>query len=191
MNFLAHAWLARAGDDDFLLGNLIADGVKGRDLGQWPEGVAAGIQHHRRVDAFVDRHPSVLAARRRAPAASRRVAGIALDLMWDHFLARDLATSDPHEREVVIERCYRLFEYHGAPQRLATMVPVLVREDWLRRYASLAFTCRAIAGIGSRLSGPNRLAELVPHLRDDYRQLDDDFATLWRDTRAELETSGS
>jgi acyl carrier protein phosphodiesterase len=32
MNFLAHAWLARKGSDDFLYGNLIADGVKGSDL---------------------------------------------------------------------------------------------------------------------------------------------------------------
>ncbi len=66
MNFLAHAWLARAGSDAFLYGNLIADGVKGSDLSAWPQDVALGIRHHRRVDAFVDAHPTVLSARRRA-----------------------------------------------------------------------------------------------------------------------------
>lgn len=35
MNFLAHGWLARGGSDDFLYGNLIADGVKGVDLDAW------------------------------------------------------------------------------------------------------------------------------------------------------------
>ncbi len=57
MNFLAHAWLARPGNDGFLYGNLIADGVKGRDLSGWPTSVADGIRHHRRVDAWVDQHP--------------------------------------------------------------------------------------------------------------------------------------
>ena len=65
MNFLAHAWLARGGSDDFLWGNLIADGVKGSDLSSWPAEVASGIRHHRRVDAFVDAHPVVVAIRRR------------------------------------------------------------------------------------------------------------------------------
>ena len=91
MNFLAHAWLVSAGSDDFLYGNLIADGVKGRDLSDWPAAIAQGVRHHRRVDAWVDSHPSVANARRRAPVAQRRYAGIALDMLWDHFLARDTA----------------------------------------------------------------------------------------------------
>lgn len=189
MNFLAHGWLAREGSDGFLLGNLIADGVKGTDLSAWPAPVAEGVLHHRQVDAFVDHHPRVAAARARAPAGGRRVAGIALDMMWDHFLADELSGDQWRERDELIDRCYRLFERHGAPQRLAQMVPVMVREDWLRRYSSLAFTTRAIAGIGTRLSGPNRLAELVPHLEQDYDVLREDFAILWRDTRRHWEVS--
>ncbi len=82
MNFLAHGWLARGGSDDFLYGNLIADGVKGVELDAWGEEVAGGIRHHRRVDAYVDAHPVVREARARAPSPQRRYAGIALDLLW-------------------------------------------------------------------------------------------------------------
>lgn len=177
MNFLAHAWLAREGSDDFLYGNLIADGVKGSDLSEWSPATADGIRHHRRVDAWVDSHPRVVGARRRAPAAQRRYAGIALDMLWDHYLARDKA--EQREQEELVERCYRLLAARSAPSRLAGMMPLLVEHDWLRNYADFEFTCRAVAGIGRRLSGPNRLAELVPWLRDDYQALEQDFQFLW------------
>lgn len=177
MNFLAHGWLARTGSDDFLYGNLIADGVKGRDLSAWPDATAQGIRHHRRVDAWVDSHPSVANARRRAPAAQRRYAGIALDMVWDHFLARD--TAGQRDQEQLIERCYQLLSTRSAPNRLAGMMPLLVEHDWLRGYADFEFTCRAVAGIGRQLSGPNQLAALVPWLHDDYQALEKDFQSLW------------
>ena len=66
------------------------------------------------------------------------------------------------------------------------MMPILVEQDWLRGYADFAFTCRAVAGIGRRLSGPNQLAALVPWLYDDYQALEADFHTLWPELLAEL-----
>ena len=147
MNFLAHAWLVSAGSDDFLYGNLIADGVKGRDLSDWPAAIAQGVRHHRRVDAWVDSQA---------------------------------------DQNAIVERCYRLLSARSAPNRLKTMMPVLVEQDWLRGYADFDFTCRAIAGIGRRLSGPNQLAALVPWLDDDYQALEKDFQTLWPALLAEL-----
>jgi len=176
VNFLAHGWLARGGNNDFLYGNLIADGVKGADLSAWKTDQAAGIRHHRRVDAFVDGHPVVSDVLARSPRRQRRYAGIALDLVWDHFAARLLASD---ERRLLVQRCYRVLATRPAPARLASMMPILVEQDWLNRYADFSFTCRAIEGIGQRLSGPNRLAELVPWLEEDYARLARDFARLW------------
>lgn len=184
MNFLAHAWLAQGGSDDFLYGNLIADGVKGSDLGAWPTAVAAGMRHHRRVDAFVDQHPVVCDARRRAPPGGRRYAGIALDLVWDHFVARELGLD--RVRSELVLRSYRVLRQRSAPARLASMVPALIAQDWLHRYADYAFTCSAIDGIGRRLTGPNRLAELLPWLQEDYPRLERGFQRLWPDVTAEL-----
>ncbi len=180
MNFLAHGWLARGGTDEFLYGNLIADGVKGADLGDWSPATAAGIRHHRRVDAWVDQHRVVLEARSRAPSTGRRYAGIALDMVWDHFVSRD------HLDPALVDRCYRELAVRGAPARLATMVPVLIEQDWLSRYADLDFTCSAIANLGRRLQGPNRLAELVPWIEADYAALERDFYSLWPALNSEL-----
>ncbi|KAA0019236.1 DUF479 domain-containing protein [Salinicola corii] len=175
MNFLAHAWLSRQGSDDFLYGNLVADGVKGARLESWPPAVAAGIRHHRQVDAAIDRHAEVLRLLRMAPQAQRRFAGIALDLVWDHFLA----SRYPDAR--LVERCYRVLGERRAPSRLEGMVPAMIDGDWLQRYADFDFTCRAIAGIGQRLRGPNQLAALTPWLREEYASLEAAFVALWPD----------
>ncbi|WP_136067734.1 acyl carrier protein phosphodiesterase [Modicisalibacter radicis] len=180
MNFLAHGWLARGGTDEFLHGNLIADGVKGVDLSDWSPAAATGIRHHRRVDAWVDQHQVVREARSRAPDDGRRYAGIALDMVWDHFVARD------HLDPALVARCYRVLASRSAPARLATMVPLLIEEDWLSRYADLDFTCSAIANIGRRLRGPNRLAALVPWVEADYAGLERDFHALWPALNREL-----
>lgn len=186
MNFLAHGWLARGGTDDFLYGNLIADGVKGVDFEAWGPEIARGIRHHRRVDAYVDTHPVVRDARARAPSPQRRYAGIALDLLWDHFLARHLEVG---ERDALVGRCYRVLDGRVAPRRLEAMMPALISQDWLRGYADFSFTCRAVAGLGRRIDGPNQLARLVPWMERDYIQLARDFESLWDDLEAELGVS--
>lgn len=210
MNFLAHAWLARHGSDDFLYGNLIADGVKGQYLDDWPQDVAWGIRHHRRVDAYVDQHPRIADARCRAPDGTRRFAGIALDLVWDHFLARQLSPEDE-----LIPRCYRLFAQRTAPDRLASMMPIMVQQDWLSRYADWQFTCRALEGLGKRLdqrlnqrlgrdqllkqdrtsglaqyqTGQSRLGRLIPWLDADYQELGKDFNAFWPELGDVLEVA--
>lgn len=89
MNHLAHAHLAAHGDAAFVAGSVLGDFIKGPvQDGQWPAVIAAGIRLHRRIDGFTDRHPIVAECRTRFPAEWRRLAGPALDVVWDHCLSR-------------------------------------------------------------------------------------------------------
>ena len=58
MNFLSHLYLS--GDSEgLILGNFIADGVKGSNLGHFEKEVQRGILLHRKIDTFTDTHPIV------------------------------------------------------------------------------------------------------------------------------------
>ncbi|ART61703.1 ACP phosphodiesterase [Kushneria marisflavi] len=175
MNFLAHAQLARHGSDLFLLGNLVADGVKGPVSATAHPELARGIRFHRRMDALIDQHDTTLALKRQAPGPQRRVCGIALDIVWDHFLAR------LHHDEDLNQRVYHVLRRHAdmVPERQTRLFDHLCRENWLKAYAGFEFTCRAIAGVGTRLSGPNRLAELRPWLEQEYSLLEESFHEIW------------
>ena len=86
MNHLAH--LALAGEDEgLLIGGFLGDFVKGQLHGERPSEIERGIHLHRHIDFFTDHHPVVTELREHFPTKGRRVAGIALDLIFDHQLA--------------------------------------------------------------------------------------------------------
>ena len=199
MNFLGHARLSLAGSDNFLFGNLIADGVRGSDLSGWSPEVEAGIRFHRRCDAVIDAHPETRWLLTQVPPSSRRVAGIAFDMMWDHLLAAEMHDDD-------IDRLYRLLAREEVPSRLSSLIEWIQVRDALRRYQELEFTLATIASIGERMTarrrlrqtsdtrngrhthkvgnldaGTNPLADMTPWLADNRAMLEDSFARLWPD----------
>ncbi|MEI9895635.1 MAG: hypothetical protein WDN28_17535 [Chthoniobacter sp.] len=73
MNWLAHLYLSEP-NAAFRLGNLLPDLASATALAGLPGEFQAGIQRHRRIDAFTDRHPvfrrsSIGSARRFAASA--------------------------------------------------------------------------------------------------------------------------
>ena len=86
MNYLAHLYLARD-NNALLLGGFLGDFIKGRLTGIRPKNIESGIQLHRNIDAFTDAHPITLLSRNRFPSSMRRMAGIAVDIIYDHLLA--------------------------------------------------------------------------------------------------------
>ncbi|MEE4298718.1 MAG: ACP phosphodiesterase [Pseudomonadales bacterium] len=88
MNHLAHLLLS--GPDPALrAGGFLGDFVRGRLGGRFPERVEAGIRLHRFVDVYTDAHPVVREMVDLFPPQQRRWAPVALDVWFDHLLARD------------------------------------------------------------------------------------------------------
>ena len=88
MNHLAHLLLAGP-DPELRTGGFLGDFVRGRLAGRFPPRIEAGIRLHRHLDARTDAHPLVREAVGLFPAAQRRWAPVALDVWFDHLLARD------------------------------------------------------------------------------------------------------
>jgi acyl carrier protein phosphodiesterase len=87
MNYLAHLLLSGK-SDELLVGNLIGDFVKGKIEGHYPGGIGEGIMLHRQIDSFTGTHPRAISGRNRFSPERRRLAGIILDVCFDHFLIR-------------------------------------------------------------------------------------------------------
>jgi len=175
MNFLAHLHLASLANSS-LLGNLLADFVRGNVQADWPEPVAAGIALHRRIDVLTDNLPEVRTARQWFRAETRRVAPITLDVIWDHFLARHWDSLQPDislaafsataEQQIVPQLA-------GTPQPFIELNAVMWRERWLEHYADPARLARVLSGMAQRRP---RLAAL----RDSYQDFVDHYAALER-----------
>lgn len=212
MNYLAHAVLA--GPDPLLrLGGLMGDFVKGplppgptgmagmAEAAPLPERLVLGLRLHRAIDAYAETHPAFRASRARVSAERRRVAGIMVDLFYDHFLARDWAAWPAAPGFAAFRRnvdvapagsglaaysaaTYALFDAHAAllPPRLAEVAPLMAAHDWLGSYAETATIALALDRMAARrFSRPTPLAGGGAELLTDYDGFAADFRAFFAD----------
>lgn len=175
MNLLAHSVLA-FDDAALLAGQFAGDFVRGPDLSGWSPRVAAGIRLHRRVDAFTDAHPLVVAARSEFEPALRRHAGVIIDVVFDHLLARawprpagrtlaeharwvdaSLTAHGPELPAALVRfagfvRAERVLERNTEPAAVARTLERLSRRS--ERMAPLALAAGQVDAIAVRLDAP-------------------------------------
>ncbi|MEX2302031.1 MAG: ACP phosphodiesterase [Bryobacterales bacterium] len=177
MNYLAHLFLA--GDNPaYLVGHMLGDFVKLREIAAYRPEIQIGIRMHQRVDAFSDSHTVFAASRRRFQPPYRRYAGILVDLAYDHFLATQWDNYSPGvSLPQFTQRAYAVLQAQEAilPGRLQRMLPHMVEGDWLCSYQDLDNVARALRGISRRLRRENPLDDALGALQENYTGLNRDF----------------
>ncbi len=180
MNFLAHVMLS-SHDDEEMVGNLLGDFVRKGGEGAFSETMQRGILLHRKIDGFTDRHPVFRRSRRRIRPELRRYGGIAVDLFYDHFLAR--AFSDYHDipLDQFAERFYLLLEQYEPqlPPGLQQIMPSMIERNWLVSYREVDAIEWALSRISLRLSRPNGLGETAEDFRCYYDEFASDFEAFF------------
>jgi acyl carrier protein phosphodiesterase len=173
VNHLAHALLA-GDDEDLRLGGLLGDFVRGpvESLAYSPS-VRRGIGLHRAIDVFTDAHVQVLSAKALLPPPYRRYAGIALDMWFDHCLARDFSRWSGWPLEEFSNRLRaQLHQHHDQlPPALQRFISYMDAHDLPAGYADRAVLGRALTGIGQRLTRANPLALMLPVLVEREAEL--------------------
>ena len=88
MNYLAHLLLSGT-NEELMLGNFIADHVKGSSINSYSPEVQRGIVIHRMIDHFTDQHEVTALGKMRLRPYVNKYAPVALDVIYDHYLARN------------------------------------------------------------------------------------------------------
>ena len=173
MNFLAHLHLAHLARSS-LSGNLLADFVRGNPQDDYPADVVEGIFMHRRIDVLTDNLPEVAEAKVWFRPQTRRVAPIALDVMWDHFLSRHWAQLSPDlplEEFVSYAHQQVATILPDSPPRFVNLNEYLWSERWLVRYGDMDFIQRVLNGMAAR-------RPRLEALRDSWQDLDSHYDAL-------------
>lgn len=192
MNFLAHAWLATqaaedaAVRDDLVVGGMIGDSVKGLLPAGLPDRLAAGVGLHRAIDVFAESDESFRRSRLRLPAARRRVAGIVVDMAYDHFLARHWSSFEAQPLEEFAQTVYALLGVRAAelPLTFRAILPRMRARDWLSSYADVAVLAEALDRMALRLSRPELLQGSGVEVLQNYAGLEEDFLAFLPRARA-------
>jgi acyl carrier protein phosphodiesterase len=118
MNFLAHLYLSGK-EEEVIVGNFVADAVKGNSLHKFPEGMERGIRLHREIDHFTDQHPVFRTSKSRLSSNYRMYSGVIVDLYYDHFLAKFWSDFSDEDLQQLVSRTYFLLirRFHLLPPR--------------------------------------------------------------------------
>ena len=184
MNFLAHIYLS--GDNDLVkIGNFMADGIRGRDFSQYPEEVRKGIELHRAIDTFTDAHPVFRRGTKRLHEKYHHYAGVIMDVFYDHFLAKNWNRYSAEKLEDYAAAFYQLLESRRdlLTDRVKSMLPVMKAHNWLVAYASIEGISRILQNMDRRTNNTSKMALAPDHLREHYRELEDEFADFFEDVR--------
>ena len=135
MNYLAHAYLS-FGDTEILAGNMFSDFVKGKKKFDFPPRIQLGIDLHRSIDQFTDNHRATAKAKQVFKPAYGLYASAFIDVVYDHFLARDKKIFATGELEVFSGTTYNQLRVSEAlfPDRFRILFHYMELQNWLYNY---------------------------------------------------------
>ena len=134
MNFLAHSYLSFS--EEQLVGNMIADFVKNRDVARLPESIQKGIKLHRAIDTFTDAHPLIHEAKAPFRPLVRLYSGAFVDVAFDYFLANDTTENSQREWQEHSRKVYAVLRRYEEflPEVFKKVLDKMQQDDWLYNY---------------------------------------------------------
>lgn len=183
MNFLAHAFLS-GNIDEILIGNFIADAVKGNHTADFNANIQKGIQLHRSIDDYTDHHPVFLRSKERILDEYGRYAGVVIDIYYDHFLAKKWNDYSEESLSEFALYVYRLMleNYSILPARSKRILPYMIILNWLVGYGKFKDLQWVFNGMSRRSKQYNSgMENAVDSLKAHYNDFDEDFKLFFPD----------
>jgi acyl carrier protein phosphodiesterase len=180
MNYLAHAYLS-FNDPDILLGNMINDYVRGKKKFDYSAGIQKGMTLHRAIDNFTDEHPATKKAKEFFKKDYRLYAGAFVDVVFDHFLAKDENEfADNAALQALAENTYSILEsrLEILPESFQQIFPYMKEQNWLYNYQFDELIKKSFAGLEKRatyLSETSRAFELFKEHYDSLQTFYEEF----------------
>jgi len=180
MNFLAHIYLS--GNNKMVaIGNFIADGIKSDAYKKYSHDIQKGILLHREIDTFTDAHPIVRQSTKRLHENYGHYSGVIVDILYDHFLAKNWSDYSPVELNDFVKNFYGDLEEHFEilPLRIQNLIPYMITDNWLYNYSKIEGIQRVLDGMNRRTKHISRMNEATNELRRYYTEFQEEFTQFF------------
>jgi acyl carrier protein phosphodiesterase len=189
MNFLAHIYLS--GTNDLIkIGNFMADGIRGNDYLHFPEEVKKGILLHRYIDTFTDAHPIYRKSKHRLHEKYGHYAGVIMDIVYDHFLAKNWNNYSDENLEDYAANFYKTLEnnYDILTTKTQNLLPYMIERNWLVSYASIAGLEMILFQMDYRTKHRANMHEAIVELEQFYIEFEAEFTLFFIELKAHCTT---
>lgn len=189
MNYLAHIYLS--GDDpDLIIGNFIADSIKGKQYLSYPPGIQKGIILHRAIDTYTDSHPTVRKSVHRLFSTYSHYSTVIVDILYDHYLAANWSMHSNTPLAIFVDNFYELLlrNFEILPKRVQQFIPFMIKDNWLLSYASIEGIGTILTQMNHRTGNKSKMDLAVKELELYYTQFQEEFESFFKDLENFTET---
>ncbi len=180
MNYLAHLFLAQPNADSHF-GNLLGDFGGKTHAQDLSIAVKLGLDNHYLVDKFTDSHNDVKQAKDFFSAKRRRFSGIALDVLFDHFLIRHWSQFSETPLARFKQNSYALLNENLSfmPSKMQQVVTNMTKNDWFKEYETIEGIGIALDNIAKRIRFTNQFSGSIEDINNNYLQLEKVFLAFF------------
>jgi acyl carrier protein phosphodiesterase len=192
MNYLGHLFFSN-NDTELMLSNLFGDFVKGKDLSQFRAKTQEGIILHRAIDTYIDTHPAVIELLQVLYPKLPKVSGIAVDLFFDHLLAKNWEKYHPENLNTFLTAFYENLNSGNEEFTIEFkhMIHHMVKVNWISYYPQLDGLEKALNGVSSRISFANELKNGLPVFLENQSLVESTFEIYMKDAIVHFGISNS
>ena len=176
MNFLSHLFLS-GNSEGLLLGNFIADSVKGSDYKNYSPEIQRGILLHRKIDSFTDSHSIVELSKERLRGKYRKYASVIVDVYYDHYLAANWNNYSSEQLSDYTANIYSLVQknHHILPEKSAQFTKYMIHYNILEAYSRLEGIERVLMGMSKRAKFESNMEHAIHDLKENYHLFENEF----------------
>jgi len=171
-----------------MIANLYGDSVKGTKYQHYSKRIQQGIELHRKIDSYIDHHPDVKKLRLHLYTDLPKIAGVSVDLIFDHLLAKKWDEFHPKNLDVFLEEFYN----HRSPlesEMSSGFISLLERireKKWMNYYPTLYGLEKSALGVSRRISFKNKLQDTPSVYLKHQKAIEETFYSYMEDAMKEL-----
>lgn len=180
LNYFAHIFLSGK-DPDIMFGNFIGDLISVVDIPLLEDEIQNGVQLHRRIDVWTDRHKSNLKVVQLFKKQHGPYSPVITDVAYDYFLWKHWHEfTDDRIEEYMSWVYYHLRHYYNTYRDiLPPFVADMIQNEWLKVYSNFHDLNRVYQSMKKRVSKPNYFDGCAETIATHENEIDRHFLKLF------------
>jgi acyl carrier protein phosphodiesterase len=171
----------------------MADAIKGNKYEQYQTGIQIGIKLHRFIDSFTDSHEIYRKSKHRLHENFGHYSGVIMDIVYDHFLAKNWQLFSNIELEKYADDFYNLLQsnYDILAPKTQHLLPYMIKTNWLVCYQSLEGLELILFQMDYRTKNRVNMPAAIKEVIEFYVEIEQEFlaffTALQQQTKLELD----
>ena len=188
MNHLAHLYLSSDNEEE-MVGQFIADAVKGNDFNLYSRDIRNGILLHRWVDSYTDTHDLVKELRAEYRPKLGLYSGVLIDLVFDYFLAKDFQVHSGRDLAEFQQFTFGVLNKHeeSFPDKMKNYFFHMKDKEFMMKYAHPVGMAVIVRQMGNRIPRGESLLAAGDFFEDYVEMASAYFPTFFEELQREFE----